>query len=449
MRGAGGRVAIRLFPVLTVVLVLGLIPSQPASAAHVRGKSVNGFISFRSFRSQLGQSRYATFFKSHTRTAPTLPAFSQMKAYLENLYAGVSVQESFVSNGSYFDCVTEATQPTVTALGLTHLAQPPSGAVASATVRGGSTLWTTSGTNQQGAVVSCPVGTIPVRRTTLSEVAGFRTLRDFLSKGGTSASSGDGDSPHYRHAFVYDSVTNDGASSTLNVWNPKVPTSTRGDDHSLSQQWVIGGTGANTQTAEAGWTKDPDFSTSSPVYFIYFTADDYNKTGCYNLQCTGFVQENNSIALGGPVTPCCSTPGHVNDSFTQEWYQNKGDWWLIIDGTDIGYYPDSVYNSGQLSQHSTLVEFGGEVNASSTSVNWPQMGSGKFASAGFKKAAYQSSIAYIGMNGVSSWANLTEETTGKGNGKPSPCYSGSLIPTSGSTGPELYFGGPGGKQKKC
>jgi hypothetical protein len=89
------------------------------------------------------------------------------------------------------------------------------------------------------------------------------------------------------------------------------------------------------------------------------------------------------------------------------------------------------------------------VNASSTNANWPQMGSGKKASAGFEEAAYQSSIAYIGLNDVSTWASLTEETTGKGNGKPSPCYSGSLIPASGSAGPQLYFGGPGGKQTKC
>jgi hypothetical protein len=434
---------------VTAVLVLGLVPSQAASAHVGAAKKANGFISFPSFFTGLGQSGYASYSKSHPEAGLTASNFSQMKNYLEHLYAGVSVRESFMSDGSYYDCVTETTQPTVTALGITHIAQPPGGTSPAPIARGAATPWTTSGTNQQGVVVSCPVGTIPMRRTTLQEVARYHTLRTFLSKSGVSPSGGGGDSPHYRHAFVYDYVNNDGASSTLNVWNPKVPTSSVGEDHSLSQQWIIGGTGSQTQTAEAGWTKDPGFSTTSPVYFIYFTADDYDKTGCYNLECVGFVQENNSIALGGAVKPCCSTPGQVNDSFTQEWYQKKGDWWLVINGTYIGYYPDSVYKGGQLSKHSTLVEFGGEVNASSTNVNWPQMGSGKFASAGFEEAAYQSSIAYIGLNDVSAWASLTEETTGKGNGKPSPCYSGSLIPASGSTGPQLYFGGPGGKQPKC
>lgn len=56
----------------------------------------------------------------------------------------------------------------------------------------------------------------------------------------------------------------------------------------------------------------PDFSDSPPVYFVYFTANDYASTGCYDLDCAGFLQTNPSIALGAPVTPCC-TLGHVND----------------------------------------------------------------------------------------------------------------------------------------
>jgi hypothetical protein len=148
------------------------------------------------------------------------------------------------------------------------------------------------------------------------------------------------------------------------------------------------------------------------------------------------------------VTPCCSTKGHVNDSFTQEWYLFKKAWWLAINSVFIGYYPISVYNGGQMSKHSTEIEFGGEVNGSATNVNWPQMGSDAFASQGPLKAAYQSSIEYINLKSTDVWTNLTTLVTGAG-ASPSSCYTIAYTPASGTTGPFFYYGGPGGKQSKC
>jgi hypothetical protein len=31
--------------------------------------------------------------------------------------------------------------------------------------------------------------------------------------------------------------------------------------------------------------------------------DAYNGTGCYNLGCSGFVQTNNQIVIGGTLSP--------------------------------------------------------------------------------------------------------------------------------------------------
>ncbi|WVZ81619.1 hypothetical protein U9M48_028974 [Paspalum notatum var. saurae] len=37
--------------------------------------------------------------------------------------------------------------------------------------------------------------------------------------------------------------------------------------------------------------------------FSYWTRDAYQATGCYNLGCSGFIQTNNKIAIGGSISP--------------------------------------------------------------------------------------------------------------------------------------------------
>jgi Neprosin len=431
----------------TVVAMVGL-PSIASGQTAARPLArTSGFVPFQGFLAQLRSSTYESVIRDGGPVLQSAAELASSKSYLLSLYKGVVVRESFVTDGTYFDCVTVTSQPTVNALGITHIASPPPKPAGIASVAGDSAPWVTTGTDQNGQVVSCPSGTVPMRRTTLQQVASYRTLHDFLSKDGRGATA-DNDDPGYRHAYGYQAVNNDGGASVLNVWNPKVVASTAGDDHSLSQQWVLGGTGSKLQSAEAGWTKDPDFSTTKPVYFVYFTANDYASIGCYDLECTGFVQTDKSLALGAPVTPCCSTKTGVNDSFSQEWFLSKGDWWLAINGTYIGYYPVAVYKGGQLSRYSTLIEFGGEVNGSVTSLNWPAMGSGAYASSGPGQAAYQSSIEYINRSAKAFWANLTTQVTGAGT-TPSPCYSLAYTSASGSTGTFFYYGGPGGKQSKC
>uniref|UniRef100_A0A0D9YAD5 Neprosin PEP catalytic domain-containing protein n=1 Tax=Oryza glumipatula TaxID=40148 RepID=A0A0D9YAD5_9ORYZ len=37
--------------------------------------------------------------------------------------------------------------------------------------------------------------------------------------------------------------------------------------------------------------------------FIYWTRDAYNRTGCYNLACSGFIQTNPQFVIGGSISP--------------------------------------------------------------------------------------------------------------------------------------------------
>jgi Neprosin len=427
-------VRVRRLTAWTIPLFLVAMFASPAApAAATATTRTRAFETFGAFRSSLDHATDASLAAGeHVVASPAV--FRQMRAYLRALYDGVDVHTSFFSDGSYYDCATIASQPSARGQAIAPAPAPMPGASAAHSQR-----WTTSGRDARGTVESCAAGTIPMRRTTLAQMAKYTSVRAFLSHGNAPRAAVD--TSTYRYAHAYQLVKNFGARSTISVWNPKLPPAVGGDDHSLSQQWVTGGSGTQLQTAEAGWTKDLAFSTKKPVFFVYFTADGYNTTGCYNLSCAAFVQTDNSVALGGVIKPCCSTPT-VDDNFTQYWFLSAGKWWLSINGTYIGYYPTSVYNGGQMSKFSTEVDFGGEVNASVTSKPWPPMGSGKFASTGLHKAAYQSGILYVTPRNKYHSTALTPSAT-------SSCYTIRYTGAAGTTPSFFYYGGPGGAEGVC
>jgi hypothetical protein len=429
----GRRTAVfRLVAVIVLTsVVVGVTSTQagavPAPSSRLLPTAGSRFVSFPSFISQLHGSNYSSR-ASEGISAVTSDAFAEMKAYLLNLYAGVRVTSSFTTDDSYVDCVTAVSQPSVSHLGLTHLAQPPK-----TRVSGAEHLQTTSGVDQKGQRISCPSGTIPMRRTTLQDIARFGTLHNFLAKNPVSGSATKSSraTSGYNWAYAYQSVTNFGGTSNLNTWDPKV---TGGDDHSLSQQWIIGGSGGDTQTGEGGWIKSPTWG-KHPVLFVYWTADDYQTTGCYNLTCAGFVQTDSGITLGEPFSPCCSKKGGTNDYFSQTYELSGGDWWFGIDGTWIGYFPTSIYKGGQLSINSDLFELGGEVyNDGGT---WSQMGSVQFAKTGALQAAYQNDITYLNSSLQSENVALTPIATSPA------CYTIKYKAATSKAEAHFYFGGPG------
>jgi hypothetical protein len=42
-------------------------------------------------------------------------------------------------------------------------------------------------------------------------------------------------------------------------------------------------------------------------------ADGYKNTGCYNLECPGFVQISKNVVLGGPLSPTSTYNGQQFD----------------------------------------------------------------------------------------------------------------------------------------
>jgi hypothetical protein len=411
-----------------------------------------------SFPEFLEQVKHATFEDYSDTKVESKEAFQDIKDHVLGMYDGVCVEEvtSFVLEEEYGDCLKIEEQPTVRQFGIQWIEKPPPD------------LTCPNQTNPYGHVpgtfeyvesplklglkdrfgnpISCPKNKIPMARLTLEKLTRFSTLNDFFAKSSQElvplqkrqAPQATG----HLHAVGIENVDNFGGNSWLNLWNPKVYDNS---DFSLSQQWYVGGEGANRQTVEGGWQVYPQkYDTNDAVLFIYRTAANYTAgSGCYNLDCTGFVQINHNWYLGG-IWDHYSTTNGTQWGFELQWKLYNKNWWLWLKGPGdyeaVGYYPTSLFNGGQMSEHATKIEYGGEVYRAQSGHSWPQMGSGAPASKGFGQAAFQNLIFYTLRDengGVGAWGNL-------GPIVESSCYSIDITNANGgSWGTYFFFGGQG------
>lgn len=378
-------------------------------------------------------------------------ALPNLKSYLTELYARVdvkAVKHSFVdANDTAFDCIPTAQQPALRGSTGPLLKAPdiPFVAGVTAPARPGQNLISPLSPDQKdrfGNTMACPTGTIPMARVTLERLARFPSLDAFFRK----SPNGEGLPPRknavpavtatHRYAHAYQFVNNLGGHSYLNVWDPSIAAN---EVFSLSQHWYSGGSGSGLQTAEVGSEVYPQlYGTTKPVFFIYWTADNYNKTGCYNLTCGAFVQINGSWAIGGAISPWSTLDGTQHE-LEIAYYLYQGNWWLFVNGyaaaNAIGYYPGTIYSGGALSKYASEIDYGGEATGTTS---WPPMGSGQFASAGYGKAAYQRTIYYFPTGGGATYANLTSSQQWPWD------YTAQVANYNSPWYETLFFGGPGG-----
>jgi len=385
-------------------------------------------------------------------------SFEEMRRYVLATYEGIHVGHSFVRDNNHFDCVPIMEQPSVRALGLKEIASPPPaghdfsndsgqdsfGGERSVTVT--SQFDPKQAFDEFGNAVVCEDQTIPMARITLEQVTRFPSLREFFEKSPREneasavlhpgqiippASAGT-----HVYSFTYSpDEKNKGITDGNNLWSPAVSTT---QIFSLSQLWEIGDNGGETQTAEAGWQVYPAmYNIKKAALFIYWTADGYNQTGCYNLTCPGFVQTNNSVTLGAGFSHY-SVKGGTQYEIDLEYKLSGGKWWFYFGGTAVGYYPASQYKPGTMATYSKYSEYGTEA-VSNTKID-PREGSGQWSTAGFGQAAYHRNLNYFSMSGKEFAVSLTAD-------QPSPnCYSitGPFDNLAG-WGTYFYDGGPGGK----
>jgi hypothetical protein len=413
-----------------------------------------GIPSLRSYVESLDGAAFASLSAPESNQVANDEAFSEMKGHVLGLYEDVEAVHSFVDQaGGIFDCIPIEQQPALrdsTDAVPTAPDRPVVEADTPATRGDDDEMRDSStghelGPNRQdwfGNAMQCPRGTIPMRRVTLEALTRFPTLRDYMQKG----PSGAGRPPRsvepatvpasHRWAHAYQNVNNVGGQSFLNIWRPGIGAN---QVFSLSQQWYVGGSGNNLQTAECGWQVYPQFyGDAQPHLFCYWTADAYNTTGCYNLSCNKFVQTSSTFAPGMALGPI-SVSGGAQYQIELAYYYTGAKWWLYFNGNAaanaIGYYPGSLYGNGALSTNANEIDYGGETVGTTS---FPAMGSGAFANQGYQRAAYQRTVAYYPSGGGGLNASLTAAQA-----TPSS-YTAQVALYAAPWSETVWFGGPGG-----
>lgn len=171
-----------------------------------------------------------------------------------------------------------------------------------------------------------------------------------------------------------------GTQGRLSIWQPHV----QDQDFSLAQVWVSSiDTNGKLHSLEAGWQVYRGlYSDSRPRLFVYWTADLYITTGCYNLQCPGFIQVSNKWLLGGSFA-------HISTFESDFQYEVKigifkdrgtGDWWLQLNDDNVGFWPRSLFGPGAFDGSNTRIQWGGEIWHRSGEFTDTHMGNGNHPS---------------------------------------------------------------------
>jgi hypothetical protein len=409
---------------------------------------------FDAFLDSVASARYHEIRSLPGCDVESAEAFEQMRAYLLDHYRGVTVDASFVeSDGQVIDYIPENQHPAVRRTGGAVSAEqpapqptpqpyattapafdsPPTQEVSNALPRA---------RDRHGAELRgrYPQGTIPVYRTTLEQLARFRTLAAYSVKD----SIGDVAAPAApafpkRYATGEQDVACLGGASFVNVWNPFATPSFQS---TFSQQWYLAIQGGTLlQTVECGWHVDlARYGNADPHLFVYTTRKNYEDGhSFYNLDGGAYKPVANPYVLPGAPLTSSQTDG-AQIAYKMGFYLTANAWWFYFADQPVGYYPLDWFQNGPLTTGAQRIKFGGEVGSSLPL--WPPMGSGRHASAGYGKAAYQRAAFVNPVGGGAFFATLSEAGSVTG-----PCYSIDI--TNNSTvadwGTYLFFGGPGGQ----
>jgi hypothetical protein len=267
-----------------------------------------------------------------------------------------------------------------------------------------------------------PAGTVPVVRPDPDRIHARGSIEDFLSKYGQAGAANPyrfegaapkplpkpliGGSVDGKYVGSFQNVTAFGVEAKINIWNPFVQQGFLVNDFSLAQISVTRGSGLTLQTIEAGWQKYPNKYGDSGVHlFVYYTTNGYTQDGQnlggYNGEVSGWVQISPTVKPGGAALSPTSTAGIANQfEIYLKWQLFQGNWWLWYVSEWIGYYPASLFSASGLKTQASRVIVQGEVADSNIFLTTTtDMGSGKFASAGWGSAAYVRQINYLSTSG--------------------------------------------------
>ncbi|KAI3837136.1 hypothetical protein MKX03_022185 [Papaver bracteatum] len=286
----------------------------------------------------------------------------------------------------------------------------------------------------------CPLGSIPIRRTKKQDLV---NARKFLGKADQIHTDGYKVS-HMNHHFVSveelsERKTYFGGAANMSVHGLEL----NSDEFSTSQIWIQNGPSEKLNSIELGWMAYPTlFGDNSSRLFGYWTADGSKQTGCFNMLCPGFVQVHSEISFGADFDPI-SVYGEdaCVVSFQVHRDPPTGNWWLIVDGINIGYWPKEIFT--HLAGNASVIRYGGITGAKSQ-MPTPPMGNGYLPQLqDFLKTAYMTRMKYADEKGQ--FVNINPYGVQTKQDTTLDCYN---ILFAGNLGSDweisMAFGGPGG-----
>ncbi|RZC81996.1 hypothetical protein C5167_044572 [Papaver somniferum] len=289
----------------------------------------------------------------------------------------------------------------------------------------------------------CPEGTIPIRKNikSFNSLLARKRLHPRLSHYDTPNTSQPNDiRDGHEYAVIRVHGNSFGAQAKINLWNPSVEWPL---EISVSQIWVSAGQYNDVNSIEVGWeVSKAIYGDNQTRFFILWTTDRY-QTGCYNLECEGFVHTSSDIAVGCNFTELSTFKGDQKDAtFGVHKDKKSGNWWVQIQGIPVGYYPSSIFT--QLSKEAVEVDFGGEIfnQRAKGQHTTTQMGSGHFPSeGGLGISSYFNYVQIIDENGEPKDPINVESVVSNPN-----CYD-LKIDDNKNNGFGFFYGGSGYNDK--
>ncbi|XP_058744794.1 protein neprosin-like [Vicia villosa] len=277
----------------------------------------------------------------------------------------------------------------------------------------------------------CPPGTVPIKRTTKNDLIGGKS---YFNNGLVEHTHGN----HYAEVIskpgIFESYNEiSGISSVYNI-------NAKNDQTSSSVMYVRNGPDS-TSYIGMGWHVAPQLYNDDATHlYIVWTTDNFKTTGCFNLQCSGFVQTSPRNYLGGRFENTSIYGGHMIEitiSITQD--PQTQDWMLFNENEMLGYFPATLF-SNLKSAHQ--VGWGGRTSSSNGGPS-PPMGSGYFPDHIYTHASYFRYVTYK-VNNSTETIEPMEYHLEEVFDKPK-CYSVKYYGVyENEVGHSLQFGGPGG-----
>ncbi|XP_019089120.1 PREDICTED: uncharacterized protein LOC104733542, partial [Camelina sativa] len=200
-----------------------------------------------------------------------------------------------------------------------------------------------------------------------------------------------------------------------------------------SQIWIERGAPQGLNCIMVGWAIDPEFYGDNNIRFTtYWTNDGFERTGCANTVCKGYIQHSSELYPGKIFDHVSIYGGHqvaANLSVIRD--GPTGNWLLMSNGALVGYWPKELFS--HLGQGADTIRYG------AGTVGGAPMGNGKFPDKGndLSKSSYFKDIKYVDANLKSNPISELEMVVNT----PKPnCYKLNYLKDKQT----ITYGGPGG-----